>query len=111
MGLLSDVLLFPITGPARGLYFIFEQIKEQVDEELQNESIRIEDELMNLGMRYELGEISEQDYADQETALLERLNELRKEQEYWQTGEMEDEDMEDEADEAAVEERESTDES
>ena len=30
MGLLSDVLLLPVTGPVRGLRFIAEQLKEQV---------------------------------------------------------------------------------
>jgi hypothetical protein len=30
MGLLSDLLL-PVTGPARGLRFIAERVKEQVD--------------------------------------------------------------------------------
>ena len=106
MGLLSDVLLFPITGPVRGLAFIFEQIKEQVDEELLGESSRIEEELMSLGLRYELGEISEQAYAEQETGLLERLNNIRAEQEYW----LQTEEMEGKVDEAPLEHTESTDE-
>jgi hypothetical protein len=84
MGLLSDILLLPVTGPIRGLHFIFEQIREQVDEEQLSESGQIQDELMSLASRYELGELSEQTYAEQETALLERLNELRSDQEYWQ---------------------------
>jgi hypothetical protein len=93
MGLLSDLLLLPVTGPARGLLFIAEQLKEQVDAELLSESSQIQDELMNLAMRYELGEISEQAYAEEEDALLARLNEIRNdgEEEYWETEEVESE--------------------
>ncbi len=109
MGLISDLLLFPITGPARGLLFIVEQIKEQVDEELLGESSRIEGEILNLGMRYELGEITEQEYTEQEDALLEQLNELRKEQDSWLQGE-ETQEIESEADEAPIESSDATDE-
>ena len=92
MGLLSDLLLLPVTGPARGLLFIAEQVKEQVSEELLSESSHIEDELMSLAMRYELGEISEQACAEEEEALLARLNEIRDdEEEYWETEEVESE--------------------
>lgn len=99
MGLLSDLLLLPITGPARGLLFIVEQIKEQVDEELMGETSRIEDALMTLGTRYELGEITEEEYSAQEEALLEQLNEIHQEQDSW----LQSEDMEREADGAASE--------
>lgn len=84
MGLLSDLLLFPVTGPAHGLYFIMEQIRDQVDAQQREADSQIKEELMGLAIRYELGEISEQAYAEQESALLERLNEVRNEQEYWQ---------------------------
>ncbi len=99
MGLLSDLLLFPVTGPARGLLFIAEQIRDQVDEERLSESSDIEDEFMSLAIRYELGELSEEAYAAQEAALLERLNEVRSGQEDW----LEAEEVESEVDEATVE--------
>lgn len=100
MGLLSDLLLLPVTGPARGLLFIAEQLREQVNEELLSESSQIQDELMRLAMRYELGEISEQAYAEEEESLLARLNEIRNddEAEYWET-----EEVESEVDEAPIE--------
>ncbi len=79
MGLLSGILLFPVTGPARGLYFILEQIRDQVDAEEDEAGSQVKAELMDLALRYELGEISEQAYAEQESALLERLNEVRNE--------------------------------
>lgn len=104
MGLLSDLLLLPVTGPARGLHFIFEQIREQVDEERLSESRQVEDELMSLAIRYELGELSEEAYAEQEAALIERLNEIRSEQDDWQeTEEQETEEMESEVDGATNE--------
>jgi Gas vesicle protein G len=78
MGLLSDVLLLPITGPVRGLRCIAEQIKEQVDAELdpQLEAEQVQAEIIRLSMRRDLGQISEDEYAAQETALLEQLNAL-----------------------------------
>lgn len=99
MGLLSDLLLFPITGPARGLLFIAEQIRDQVDEERRGRSGDIEDELMSLAIRYELGELTEEAYAEQESALLERLNEVRNEQEDWPEAE----EIENEGDEVSIE--------
>lgn len=99
MGLLSDLLLFPVTGSARGLSFILEQIRDQINEERLSESSDIEDELMSLAIRYELGELSEAAYAAQESALLERLNAARSEQEDW----LEAEEVESEVDETSVE--------
>ena len=76
MGLLAKLLLFPITAPVYGLGFIAEQIKEQVDAEQLDEDL-VEEELMTLTIRYELGEIGDASYVDQETALLEHLNAIR----------------------------------
>jgi hypothetical protein len=78
MGLLSDLLLFPVTGPVRGFEFILEQIKEQADAVRLDEG-RVMAELMDLGLRRDLGEISDAEYTEQETALLERLNAIRAE--------------------------------
>ena len=76
MGLLSGLLLFPVMGPARGLQFILEQIKAQVDTELLDEG-RVRAELVALSVRHDLGEISDAEYAAQETALLEQLDAIR----------------------------------
>lgn len=83
MGLISGLLLFPITAPAHGLLFIAEQLKAQVDDALLGETSKIEDELLSLGMRYEQGELSDEDYAVQEANLLEDLNRVRREQDEW----------------------------
>ena len=76
MGLLSGLLLLPITGPIHGLQFVLEQIKAQVDAELLDEG-RVTAELMAIGLQHELGEISDEEYAEWETALLEQLNAIR----------------------------------
>jgi Gas vesicle protein G len=81
MGLLSDVLLLPVTGPVRGLRFIAAQIKEQVDAERDpaRRAEQVQAELMRLSVRRDLGQISEDEYAAQEAALLAQLNALRAE--------------------------------
>jgi hypothetical protein len=76
MGLLSELLLFPVTGPIRGLRAIAEHVKAQVDAELFDEGV-VMDKLLDLSMRHDLGEISDDEYEAQETALLEHLNEIR----------------------------------
>ena len=81
MGLLSDVLLLPVTGPIRGLRFIAEQVKEQVDAERDpvRRAEQVQAELIRLSVRRDLGQISEDEYAAQEAALLAQLNALRAE--------------------------------
>jgi hypothetical protein len=81
MGLLSDVLLLPITGPIRGLRFIAEQVKDQVDAECDpaRRAEQVQAELLRLSVRRALGQISEDEYAAQEAALLEQLNALQAE--------------------------------
>ncbi|MDQ3856224.1 MAG: gas vesicle protein GvpG [Chloroflexota bacterium] len=79
MGLLK-LLLFPVTGPAKGFGFILEQIQEQADAMLLDEG-RIQSELMALSARHSMGEISEEEYLEQEAALLEWLNTIRADQE------------------------------
>jgi Gas vesicle protein G len=81
MGLLSDVLLLPVTGPVRGLRFIAEQVKEQVDAERDpaRRAEQVQAELIRLSVRRDLGQISADEYAVQEAALLAQLSELRAE--------------------------------
>jgi len=76
MGLLSGLLLFPITGPVYGLQFVLEQIQAQVDAQLLDEDQVIAN-LMTVGLQQEMGEISDEEYASQEAALLEQLNAIR----------------------------------
>jgi hypothetical protein len=81
MGLLTDVLLLPITGPARGLRFIAQQVKDQVDAQCDpaRRAEQVQAELVRHSVRRDLGQISEDEYAAQEAALLEQLNALQAE--------------------------------
>jgi hypothetical protein len=81
MGLLSDVLLLPVTGLIQGLHFIAAQVKEQVDAELDptRRAEPVQAELLRLSVRRDLGQISADEYAAQEAALLAQLNALRAE--------------------------------
>ena len=76
MGLLSGLLLLPITGPVHGLRFVLEQIQARVDAELMDKG-HVTAELMAIALRHDLGEISDEEYAEQEAALLDRLNAIR----------------------------------
>jgi hypothetical protein len=76
MGLVTDLVCLPIAGPARGLLFVFEKIKEAVDAELYDES-RLEGALMRLSLQLDLGEISEAEYSEAEGSILQRLTEIR----------------------------------
>ena len=73
MGILSGLLLLPITAPVRGLQFIVEQIQAEAEAALMDER-RIHAELINLSLQLDMGEITEAEYEEQEAALLERLN-------------------------------------
>ena len=81
MGLLSDLLLLPVMGPVRGLRFIAEQVKEEVDAELDPARCaeQVQAELIRLSVQRDLGQISADEYAAQEAALLAQLNALRAE--------------------------------
>jgi Gas vesicle protein G len=81
MGLLTDVLLLPITGPVRGLRFIAQQVKDQVDAvcDPAQRAEQVQAELIRLSVRRDLGQISADEYAAQEAALLEQLNALQAE--------------------------------
>jgi hypothetical protein len=78
MGLPSDLLLLPVTGPVRGLRFIAAQVKEQVDAERDPgwHAHQVQAELLRLSVQRDLGQISADEYAAQEAALLAQLNAL-----------------------------------
>ena len=76
MGLLTDLLLFPVTGPYHGIRFILEQIREEAEAEMFDER-GIQARLMALGLSLDQGEISEDEYLEAEATLLARLNQAR----------------------------------
>ena len=75
-----DLLLLPITGPAKGLLFVLEQIRDTVDRELYNPEV-LEQQLMEARMLYELGEMEVGDYERLEAQIVSRLTEIRRQRE------------------------------
>jgi Gas vesicle protein G len=62
-----------------GLRFVFDKIAAAVDTEL-NDDTHLHEQLLAGQMRLDLGEISEQEYADLEADLHQRLRELKERQ-------------------------------
>ena len=80
MGLLFDILAFPLMGPIKGVTWVANKIVEQVDKELYSEDA-IRGKLLELELRFDMGEIAEKDYNAQEETLLKRLRVARECQE------------------------------
>ena len=76
MGLLSNLLFFPITGPVAGIKWSLRKVAQVVDEELTDDS-SIKQELMELQMQLELGDIDDEEYVRREAELMTRLREVR----------------------------------
>ena len=76
MGLLSNLLFFPITGPVAGIRWSLRKVAQVVDEELTDDS-SIKQELMELQMQLELGDIDDAEYVRREAELMARLREVR----------------------------------
>ena len=74
---LGCLLTAPITLPAWGLKQVAEAVEEQAREEADVET-RLRAELLENRMRYESGEISEEEYRKREADLQRRLEEVAK---------------------------------
>jgi hypothetical protein len=79
MGILVNLLTLPVSGPIQGVIWIAEKVNEQVERELYDEGA-VRGQLMELELRFDLGEISEEEYLEAEEALLERLRVIRERQ-------------------------------
>ena len=76
MGLLSKVLFFPITGPVAGIRWSLGQVQRVVEEQLVDDT-PIKQELMELQMLVELGDIDDEEYVRREADVMARLREVR----------------------------------
>ncbi len=76
MGLISGLVLLPVTAPVQGFRFVLEQLRDQADAVLNDEG-RSFAELAELGLRRRAGELTDAEYAEQEAALLGRLTAIR----------------------------------
>ena len=76
MGLLTDVLFFPLTGPVKGIRWTLGKVQRVVEEELTDDTA-IKQELMELQMLLELGDIDDAEYVEREADVMRRLREVR----------------------------------
>jgi Gas vesicle protein G. len=72
MFLIDDLLLSPVNG----FKFILNQIQKMANQELNDDSV-VKEQLLELQMRLELDEISEEDFAVQEAELFARLRVIK----------------------------------
>jgi Gas vesicle protein G len=76
MLIIDRLLLLPITGPIAGIRWCLKQVVNIAEEELMDDSA-VKDELLELQMALETGDISEEDYAVREAQLMQRLRDIR----------------------------------
>ena len=76
MGLLTNLLFFPVTGPVAGIKWTLGKVQRVVEEQLVDDT-EIKQELMELQMQLELGDIDDAKYVAEETRLMGRLREVR----------------------------------
>ena len=76
MSLIFDLLTAPVLGPIRGVHWLATKAAEAAESEFLDES-KVRGELLELQMRLEMGEITEEKYDEQERVLLGRLNTIR----------------------------------
>jgi Gas vesicle protein G len=74
--LLDDIILLPLKGPISGFKWIMRTIQKMADEELMNDQ-PWKERLIELQMRLELGEISEDEYVVQEAEVFQALRDIR----------------------------------
>jgi|WetSurMetagenome_2_1015567.scaffolds.fasta_scaffold545686_2 hypothetical protein len=103
MLIVDDILLFPV----HGIMWIFREISNAAQQELQGATESITTELSELYMMLETKRITEQEFDERERVLLDRLD---KAQEYANRAKGEDAGDEDEEEEAEAEEDEEADE-
>lgn len=76
MGIISNILFFPVTGPVAGIRWALGKVQTVVEEELTDDS-SVKQELMELQMLLELGDIDDAEYVRREASLMQRLREVR----------------------------------
>ena len=76
MGLLTNILLAPFLGPVWGAKWTLDKVDRVVREELTDDT-PIKEDLMNLQMQLEMGEIDDAEYVQREAEIMRRLREVR----------------------------------
>ena len=76
MGLLSKLLFFPVAGPVATIKWSLGKVQNVVEEELTDDT-PVKQELMELQMQLELGEIDDAEYVEREAAIMVKLRDVR----------------------------------
>ena len=76
MGLLTNILLAPFLAPVWGTQWTLDKVDRVVRDELTDDT-PIKEELMELQLKLESGEIDDAEYARREPELMQRLREVR----------------------------------
>jgi hypothetical protein len=76
MGVLKHLLFWPLTGPVAGIRWSLGKVQRVVEEQLVDDT-EVKQELMELQMRLELGDIDDDEYVREEARLMARLREVR----------------------------------
>jgi ribosomal protein L29 len=76
MGLLKHLLFWPVTGPVAGIRWSLGKVQRVVEEQLVDDT-EVKQELMELQMRVELGDLDDEAYVREEARLMARLREVR----------------------------------
>ena len=72
MFLIDDILLAPL----KGVIFIAEKINEIIEKEMSDEG-SVKERLMSLQLKFEMDEITEEEYDEREDELLKLLEQIR----------------------------------
>ncbi|NJN16144.1 MAG: gas vesicle protein GvpG [Oscillochloris sp.] len=75
--MLLKLLTFPVTGPINGVLWIAETLLEQAEDELYSPE-KIRAKLIELELRFDMGEFDEETFLAAEDELLARLSEARR---------------------------------
>jgi hypothetical protein len=76
VGLLTSLLTFPVSGPVAGIRWSLQQVQRIVDEELTDDT-PVKQDLMELQLRLEAGDITDEEYVAAEASVMARLREVR----------------------------------
>ena len=95
IGAIAGLVLMPAMAPVWGFRFVLQRLMDEAESVMYDEG-RGFAALMDLSMRRSAGKISDEEYAEQETELLERLKAIREYKDELARAEMGEDEDEDE---------------
>ena len=76
MGLIGSLLTFPVSGPLKGVMWLAAMLQERAEGEMYNEDA-VRGRLMELELRLDMGEMTEDEDQAAEDELVAQLAEIR----------------------------------